>query len=409
MSSLALLGGKPVCQEPFPRWPIWGDREMEMLEEALESGYWGLMSPIVDQWEERFAKLQSARYSVSIANGTVSLSIALRALGVGRGDEVIVPSYTFMATAAAVLWIHAVPVFADIDPTTFNMDAESARACITERTKAIIPVHIGGCPADMDAFRAMADEHRLALIEDAAQAHGAVWKGRGVGTIGEIGSFSFQSSKNLCAGEGGALTTNHREYYDICASLKNCGRMPGGAEYEHHTLGSNLRMTAFQAAVLLAQAERFEQQFQQRERNWAYLKSALAGIEGIDLQARDPRIDCHAHHLLILRYNAEGFGGLPRSMFMKAMDAEGIQARPGYRPLHQEVGFLEDARSILRGITLPDYEHIDLPHTQKVCDETSVWLRQNMLLGDSTRFVEMISDAIRKVSRNISELANATV
>jgi dTDP-4-amino-4,6-dideoxygalactose transaminase len=381
---------------------------LERLTEALESGYWGLDSPLIDEWENRFALLQSARYAVSVANGTVSLMIALRARGIGRGDEVIVPSYTFMATAAAVLWIHAIPVFADIDPGTFNLDPASVRASITERTRAIIPVHIAGCPCDMDALRAIAEEHSLVMIEDAAQAHGAVWKGKGAGTIGDIGSFSFQSSKNLPAGEGGMLVTDHKEYWEICTSLKNCGRRPGGAEYEHYTLGSNFRLSAFQAAVLLAQAERFEKQFLEREKNWAYLKSSLAGVPGIELQARDPRVDCHALHLLVLRYDPQGFGGLPRESFMKALEAEGVVCRPGYRPLHKERGFLEDARGILRGLDLPDYANLHLPATEKVCSETSIWIRQNALLGETTIHVEQIAEAIRKVSRHSAELVKAT-
>ncbi len=404
MSKLALLGGTPACTETFPRWPQWGEEELRRLEEALESGYWGLDSPLIAEWELRFARLQSARYAISVANGTVSLMVALRALGIGRGDEVIVPSYTFMATAAGVLWCHAIPIFADIDPGTFNLDPESARAAITPRTKAIIPVHIAGCPCDMDAFRALADEKGIALIEDAAQAHGAVWNGRGIGAIGDIGSFSFQSSKNLAAGEGGMLVTNRKDLWEICTSLKNCGRRPGGAEYEHHTLGSNLRMSAFQAAVLLAQAERFERQFAEREKNWSYLKSAISDIPGIQLQARDPKVDCHALHLLILRYDPDGFAGLPRSEFLRALEAEGVPCRPGYRPLHLERGFLDDSQVFLKDLSLPDYTNQELPVTEKVCSETSVWLRQNTLLGETTRHVERIAEAIRKISRGAGDL-----
>jgi dTDP-4-amino-4,6-dideoxygalactose transaminase len=228
-----------------------------------------------------------------------------------------------------------------------------------------------------------------------------------VGTIGDIGSFSFQSSKNLPAGEGGMLVTSQEDLREMCASLKNCGRKIGQGEYEHYTLGTNMRMTAFQAAILLAQAERFENQFQEREKNWAYLKSALADLPGIELQARDPRVDCHALHLLILRYNPEGFAGMPREKFLKALEAEGAPCRPGYRPLHQERGFLEDAASLLSGLDLPDYANQRLPVTEKVCAETAVWIRQNTLLGETTLHVEEIAEAIRKVSRHAAELAQA--
>lgn len=408
MSRLAVLGGDPACTNPFPRWPQWGAREEERLKEALESGYWGLDSVLVSEWEERFARLQGVRHAASVSNGTISLSLALRARGIGRGDEVIVPAYTFMATAAAVLWIQAVPVFADIEPGTFNISPASIRANLNPRTRAVIPVHIAGCPCDMDAIGRIAREHNLALIEDAAQAHGAMWNGRGIGAIGDIGSFSFQSSKNLPAGEGGMLVSDSKEYWEIFTSLKNCGRVPGGAEYEHHTLGTNARMSAFAAAVLLAQAERFEEQFQQRERNWAYLKSALADVPGIALQERDARVDCHALHLLIFRYDPEGFRGLPREEFMRALSAEGVPCRAGYRPLHQERGFLEDAGNFLAGLALPDYASLSLPVTEKVCSETSVWVRHNALLGDTTRHVEEIAQAIRKISRYSGELVKGT-
>jgi len=407
MSKLAILGGEPAVTEEFPHWPEWGDSERSRLMEVLESGYWGLMSPVIDEWEERFARLQGARYATSTANGTIGLVIALQACGIGPGDEVIVPSYSFMATASAVLWVGAIPVFADIQAETFNLDPESARGLITEKTRAIIPVHIAGCPCDMDALKALAEEHDLVLLEDAAQAHGALWNSKGAGTIGAIGSLSFQSSKNLCAGEGGMLVTDDQELWERCVELKNCGRPPDGAEYEHHTLGTNARMGAFQAAILLAQAERFHEQFTEREKNWSFLRSALAMVPGIDLQERDPRVDCHALHLLILRYNPEGFAGLPRETFMAAMEAEGVPVRPGYRPLHLEKAFLEDTKRILRDRPTLDYTTLDLPVTLKVCNETSVWIRQNALLGDTTIHVEQIAEAVRKISQNAGGLVKA--
>lgn len=200
---LALHGGTPVRTEPFPRWPVWGEEEEKALLEVLHSGQWGIGGEKTTQFEEAFARFQNARYGISVTNGTAALEIALRAAGVGPGDEVIIPPYTFVATATACLALGALPVFADIDPETYLLSPTAAEARITERTKAIIAVHIGGCPADMDAFPELARRHGLKLIEDAAQAHAAAWRGRRVGAIGDMGAFSFQSSKNLSAGEGG--------------------------------------------------------------------------------------------------------------------------------------------------------------------------------------------------------------
>lgn len=405
MENPALLGGEPACRTAFPRWPVWAGEEERRLTEALESGFWGLYSTSIDEWEERFAEIQKARYATSVSNGTISLTVALRAKGVGHGDEVIVPPYTFLATAAAVLWTGAIPVFADIDPGSLNLDPESASSAVTEKTKAIIPVHIAGCPCDMDAFRNLADEHGLALIEDAAQAHGACWNGKGAGTIGDAGSFSFQSSKNLPSGEGGMLVTDDKEMWERCIQTKNCGRPPKGAEFEFETLGTNARISAFQAAVSLAQLEGFEERFQRREKNWTCLSEALREIPGLELQARDPKIDRHALHLLILRYDSEAFSGLPRSRFIEALAAEGVEApHGGYQPIYENPGFLADASDILRGVHVPNYADLSLPNTEKVCKETAVWIRQNALLGETTSIVEEIAEAIRKIHRAAKEL-----
>ena len=219
-----------------------------------------LSGDIVSRFEQTFAALQDARHCVAVTNGTAALRVALRALGVGLGDEVIVPPYSFIATASAALEIGALPVFADIDPRTWMLDPEQAAAAITPRTKAIVPVHVGGCPADLDALRAVASTHGLALLEDAAQAHGAAWRPGG-GSDWRSRTFSFQASKNLNSGEGGGITTNDDRLAEIVWSLHNVGRVRTGAWYQHELLGGNERLTAFQAALLLAQAERLPERW----------------------------------------------------------------------------------------------------------------------------------------------------
>jgi dTDP-4-amino-4,6-dideoxygalactose transaminase len=408
MEKLAILGGEPAIKKPFVRWPQWGEREMERLREALDSGYWGLYSKVIQEWECKFAGLQGVRYASSVANGTVSLVASLRALGVGHGDEVIIPPYTFSATAGAVLWTGAIPVFADIDLGSFNLDPDSVREHVTPKTRAIVPVHIAGCPADMTEFRRIAEEHQLGLVEDAAQAIGAVWEGQAIGGIGDYGSFSCQSSKNLPCGEGGMVTTNDPDLWDRFERVKNCGRAPHGSESSYQTIGTNIRMSAFQAAVLLGQTEKFSEEFSQREKNWAHLKESLAEVPGMELQARDPRVEKHALHLLILRYDAEAFGGVPRSLFLEALAAEGVEApHGGYQPIYKDPGFLADIPRFLRNLHVPHYADIHLPNTEKVCSEISVWIRQNALLGETPEQVEGVAQAVKKIHEQASALKSA--
>ncbi|RIK36676.1 MAG: DegT/DnrJ/EryC1/StrS family aminotransferase, partial [Chloroflexi bacterium] len=256
MTELAIHGGSPVRSEPWPRWPQWGEAEAQRVQEVLESGVWGGFNPAVKEFEAAFAKRHQAKHCITAVNGTLTLEAALRVMGVGPGDEVIVPPYTFIATANAVRLVGATPVFVDIEPDTYNLDIDCMAAAIGPKTKAVIPVHFAGLPVDMDRLLSLAEQHGLAVIEDAAHAHGSTWKGTPMGTLGHIGSFSLQASKNLTAGEGGILITNDDDLAAKLWSFANQGRSPEGAWYEHGMLGSNLRMTGWQAGLLLAQMER---------------------------------------------------------------------------------------------------------------------------------------------------------
>src|SRR5687768_13818168 len=278
---LALLGGKHVRTRPIPAWPVYGKPEEERLLRTLRSGLWGkLDGPEVAEFEKRFAEMHGCKHGIGVVNGTVSLRIALLAAGIRAGDEVIIPPYTFFSTASAVVEANAVPVFADIDLHTFNLDPEAVNAAVTDRTRAIIPVHFAGQPADMDALMAIADRHGLTVIEDAAHAHAASYKGRPAGSIGHMGSFSFQSSKNLTAGEGGIIITHDDALAESCRSIHNCGRVAGGVWYEHHVISGNYRLGEFQAAVLNCQLDRLEEQTEARDRNGRYLASRLEALPG---------------------------------------------------------------------------------------------------------------------------------
>jgi len=270
---------------------------------------------------------------------------------------------------------------------------------IGPRTKAVIPVHIGGCPCNMDEVTRIVGEHGLYVVEDCAQAHGAEWRGRRVGGIGHMGCFSFQSSKNLNSGEGGMVISNDETLAERAWSLMNVGRARRGAWYEHPILGWNYRLTEFQAAILLAQMERLEEQMKRREENAAHLSRMLRQVGGVEPQRPHEGVTRHAYHLYIFRYRREEFRSLPRSRFIEALRAEGIPASPGYEPLHRAPA--------ITGYRVPglhtDYSGVSLPVTERACGEEGVWLTQNVLLG-TRGDMEDIASAIRKIGDNVSEL-----
>ncbi|MSQ43108.1 MAG: DegT/DnrJ/EryC1/StrS family aminotransferase [Chloroflexi bacterium] len=404
---LAVDGGAPVRTEPFPSWPVWDGTDEEAVLSALRSGRWGSRpgSGFVDAFTTRFASFHQARRAIAVSNGTVALEVALRAVGVGPFDEVIIPAYTFVATATSVLSVGAIPVFADIRSDTYLMDADDAARRITARTKAIVPVHIAGQPCDLDALIRVAQSNGLALIEDAAQAVGASWRGRPIGAIGDIGTLSFQSSKNLNAGEGGALLTDDEALADRAWSLANCGRMPAGAWYHHELAGSNHRMTEIQGALLLSQLDRLPSQFDLREQNARTLDQGLSMVQGFAPQARDERVTGHAHHLYVSRYDPPAFGGRPRAWFLSALRAEGIPCSPGYEtPLHRMPAVLSErrkwathAKECGRQVTCPDNPDAEnLPVTDRASREEGVWFGQSVLLGDQRAMHEIV-EAVTKV------------
>lgn len=395
---LAVDGGTPVRAKPWPSWPVYGEEEERLLLEVLRSGqWWSVGGRLVPRFEQAFAASQDARYAVCVTNGTAALEIALRALGIGCGDEVIVPPYTFIATASSVLAVSATPVFVDIEPTSLNMDPNAVEAAVTERTRAILPVHIAGRPADMDAILAIARKHGLYVVEDAAQAHAAEWKGRKVGAIGDCGTFSFQASKNLNAGEGGAIVSNDETIADKCWSVHNVGRTRTGKWYEHHILGGNFRMTEWQAAILLAQLERLPEQTERRTRNAQRLTRGLQSVQGIRTLPDDPRVTRHAYHLYIFRYTPEAFGGRSRDEFLRALNAEGIPCSAGYVPLYKEIVFQRKTAGIgswcKAGRTV-DYGAVHCPVCEEVCGD-AVWLFQSLLLAES----DDMDDIVEAVSR----------
>ncbi len=285
----------------IPSWPQASEREAELLRLVLESPQWGGFHEFIGEFEQSFAAYQHSAFGISAFNGTVTLEAALNVLGIGEGDEVIVPAISFFSTASAVSRIGATPVFVDIDPASFNIDPEAVKRAISRSTKAIIAVHFGGAMCDMGPLGHICREHGLILLEDAAHAHGSEWNGKRAGSFGVAGSFSFQNGKVLSAGEGGMLVTSDEEFAERVRSLANCGRVPGRSFYEHRNLGSNLRMTAFQAAVLLAQFERLPQQIATRTENARGLKEELADLDEIRWQREPLAATQNSFYLLIGR------------------------------------------------------------------------------------------------------------
>ena len=320
----------------------------------------------------------------------------LKAAGVKAGDEVIIPPYTFIATASAVLMANAVPVFVDIDENTFNIDPNLIEDAITEKTKAIMPVHIAGNPADMDAILAIGQKHDISILEDAAQAHGSEWKGTKVGALGLGGIFSFQTSKNMSAGEGGAIVSNDEAFYEKCFSYHNCGRTKGGEFYDHSFLGGNFRLNAIATSMLMPQIDSIFNDMALRDANRQKLDDAIGQIDGITLNGTYEGTTRQANHIYLTRYNADAFHGIPREKFFKAMQAEGVYTYMGYTPLYREKLFVTDVDEYpwLKGY---DYGTLSMPVTERIADEEAVWLKQNHLLGDAQDAQDII-DAFEKVT-----------
>jgi len=409
----ALLGGTPVRRAPFPSWPVADAHEEDALVRVIRSGRWNRGDQVA-AFESAYATLTGAKHCLATANGTSALITSLAALGIGPGDEVIVPPYTFIATINAVLMMHALPVFADTDIDTFQIDARQIERAITGSTKLILPVHLGGSAADLDAILELGRRRGVAVVEDACQAHLAEWRSRKVGTYGKAGCFSFQASKNLNSGEGGAILTDDDALVETCYRFHNNsrGRQNTGDDFSYRNTGANLRLTEFQAALLMAQMTRLQDQARTRDANAARLTELLGQIPGVSPARMYQGCTRNAYHLYMFRYDSSRFAGLPRAAFIKALAAEGIPAQAGYSPLNQQP-FLDDAfskpgfRSIYSKARLDKWrEQNQCPANDRLCAE-AVWIVQTMLLGPR-QDMEDIAEAVRKVQATAAQLVKST-
>ena len=399
MSKLAIHGGTPIRNKPFPKWPRPTPELIDSLVEAVENENWGVGSEVISRFEENFADFQDSKYCISTSSGTTALWGALKAANVKSGDEVFIPPYTFIATATAVLMANAVPVFVDIDPDTFNIDSSKIEEAISSKTKVIMPVHISGNPADMKNIIELAKKYDIKVIEDAAQAHGAEWNNTKVGSLGLGGIFSFQTSKNMSAGEGGAIVSNDKDFIDRCFSYHNCGRTTDGQFYDHQLLGGNFRLNAIAASMLIPQIKSISNDMDLRDKNRATLDRELSQIEGITINNSYQLTTRQSNHLYLLRYNPQLFNGISREKFFSAMQAEGVYTYAGYKPIYREELFVNNSDEY-PWLTDYDYNSLNMINTEKIADYESVLIKQNHLLGDQ-RDIKDIINAFEKVTNAI--------
>lgn len=408
----ALLGGPKAFTGKWPGWPVIGQIEEKELLDVLKSGNWcRLGSKTAPRFEEEYKKLVGAKHALGVSSGTNALYTMLGALNIGPGDEVIIPAYTFIATYNVVVLNYALPVFVDSDIESFQIDANKIEAAITDRTRVIMPVHIGGSPADLNKILEVSEKHNIPVIEDACQAHLAEWQGKCVGNWGLAGGFSFQASKNLNSGEGGAIITNDDNFSQNCYSFHHQGQGANSASLEPGTgtRGTNARITEFQAGILIAQMTRLVEQAKRRSENADYLTKLLNEIPGINPAKLYKGVTRSAYLLYMFRYDKEKFAGMDHAKFIKALNSEGVSCSRGYGKMNRDTYVTDLAKnkhylSVYGEKSMKDWlERISCPQNDKLTEQ-AVWFTQTMLLGTKTD-MEQIAEAIRKISKNSGKLS----
>lgn len=411
VGSPVVLGGDRVFGLSHPTWPELAGREPELLARVAESGWWAYEGPFEREFEREFAELQGARYGLCVANGTVALQLALEALDVGAGDEVVVPGFTWQATAAAALDVNATPVLVDADPETYCPDPAAIEAAIGPRTKAVVVVHLYGSLADMDRILKIARGHGLPVVEDCAHSHGARWRGRGAGSLGDVGTFSFQQSKTLPAGEGGCVTTSDPVLRERLYALRNCGRRrPGSSDASWVPVQSgNYRMTEWQAAVLCAQLERFGGRMARRGEHAGLLDDALACIPGVAPLRRQPEVTRRNPFAYVFRYDAASFRGLSGRAFRVALSAElGTAVRPPYAPLNTSALYQPQTKQ--RHHLNPAYwaaidpSRFELPVARRAYESEAMVLPHEVLLAEREELLKL-PEAVLRLREHAPRLA----
>jgi L-glutamine:2-deoxy-scyllo-inosose/3-amino-2,3-dideoxy-scyllo-inosose aminotransferase len=412
VGKLAITGGKALRKTPFTTWPMGTKKEAAALKDVLTSSKWGgqpFPGKYATALAKKFAKVHTAKYAQCVNTGTVAIQAALKAIDIRPGDEVIAPAYTWEGTVGPVLLVNAVPVFVDIDPDTYCLDAKLIEKVITPKTKAILPVHLGMRFADMDEILRIAAKHNLKVIEDCAHVHGGMWKGKGAGSMGDLGAFSFQSSKLITSGEGGAVITNNLEYMERVQSYINAGRASLTDKYHHRIIGFNYRLGEFQAAVLGPQLDRLPQQAAIREKNMKHFETRLQNTPGVGLLKPDPRITRLAPYGYVIKYFSEKAKDIPRAAFVAALQLEGIPCDGlFYEPVYKSSLFPLDpadfpALSWGREKPLDLRNMYSCPESDRAAYREAVWFPHQLFLG-TTEDADAIANAIHKVLGSIEEL-----
>jgi len=403
MAKLAVKGGRPLLEGKTigKPWPLFDETDREALIRVLEGRVW---CPVMcgDQsksevggFEIEFARYQDARHGCAVTNGTTAIEVALLAGDVKPGDEVIVPAASFIATAMAVSHVGAVPVFVDVDAETYTLSPQAAEAAVTPKTRAIVPVHLGGYPADMEAIRRIAEKHALLVVEDCAHVHGTIWDGRKF-PVTDMGTFSFQQGKTLTAGEGGIVLTDNAELAGKVHSLSSHGRLKGHPFYEHHLVGSNLRMTEFQGALLRAQLARLDEQIKHRDTNAIYLAAGLEQIDGLRAIDRDERLTQWGFYHWNFKFLPEAWDGIDKMRFIEAAAAEGLSVGGG---IHVDPMYLN-----------PMYTEGHAPYRKHDCPNCEYAWKQGALSFGHAAFLgprsdmDLILETFRKIWDNRDEL-----
>ena len=405
---LAIRGGTPEIEPAsLPIWPRWDATETTAVLDVLGSGHWSRSSydnafrheasdskGVVDEFESRFCEFTGTKHGVAVCNGTVGLEISLRALNISEGDEVIIPAYTAFATMSAVLSVGAKPVFADVSPRNGNIDPEQIDAKISERTKAMIVVHFGGVPCQMDEISTIAQSRGIALIEDSAHAHGSRWESQHLGGMGDIGVFSFHQSKNLVCGEGGMIVTNDDQLAASARSIHDCGRAQGGKWYQHQRFGTNARMTELQAALGVSQLKRLEDQTLHRQEMVHYFLEQIADIPFLEAPAVPQQTSSCSFHLLLLTIDSERCQGISRHRLIAAANAEGLPCWSGYpRPI-SHCPFLRNSKTS---------QDVHVPHAERLCSKSALWIDHFYFLAERNQ-VRSYANVFKKIEKNLSEL-----
>ena len=422
MAKLAVLGGKALVgkSKKWAKWPISDAEDVKLVSKITASNRWSFDGPVEWEFAEKFTAYQTAKYGLCCANGTVGIQLALEALGIGAYDEVIVPGMTWQATAAACVDVNAIPILVDVEPDTWNLDLDKVEAAITPRTRAIIVVHLYGCMTDLDRLQKICRKHKLFLIEDCAHQHGSFWKGKGVGSFGDVSSWSFQESKVLSSGEGGFNMCKTKELFYKLYSLRNCGRpypadpavfgLKKAVGMDTALQSGNYRLTEWQAAILLGGLRRLDAQVKLRDANAIYLNSLLAQIPGVIPMRRRPQVTQQSYFNFAFRLDTEALG-IDNRRFCVALNAElnmPDEFEPPYDPLNG-CGLFKPTTKVRHMLNDKYFKAITPSRfSLPVCaaaNQVNGVTAHHQILMNTKQDMELYAEAVKKVLANAAELA----